>query len=318
MTLHALIHKEDLEGIRALLIKNPAEVFSKEGNMQLTPLHVAVQVGNEEIINLLLRTNPDIIDLPDIIGDTALQYAVNKEDGAYIIKLLCEKGADIDRVNTCGETCLYNSIYQTIIDENNNGLKDYRKTKLLLELGANCHVICSDQSLFELVAERKLSMDWWTLLLDFGAGIYTDFTKVNVDVTFLRKMTANQVVIGTIKDGKSVDRTTPGFEEAHTNEDELRRAIIDGNLFNFKALLISVKHLLKAHPQNSALISDLTKITELLQSYQIKNAQSLGIDKLIKNFLLGASKEKLPTDLLEKCETREKQLEQQVLRGGII
>ncbi len=322
MTLHELIRNKSLNEIRIRLKNNAEEIFAKEGDMELTPLHVAVQTGDVEIFELLLNTNPDIINIPDAIGDTALHYATIRDDGTYFMRLLCEKGADIDKLNISGATCLYNSIFQVIEDGDNSGLKELRKTKLLLEFGANCHVICFGDTLFDLIAEKKLSMDWWTLLLDYGAAIYTDFSKADVDIDFLRKMTANQIVIGATKDGKPIDRTTPGFEHAHTNEEELRKAIGAGNLYTFKVLISSTKHLLKANSQNSILGTRLTKLIELFETYLVKNMQSLSIEQLLKNSLLAPklapNKYNLPPDLREAYETREKQVEQQIIRGGIV
>ncbi len=322
MTLHELIRKGNLEEVRSRLAVNAEEIFAKEGAMGLTPLHVAVQFGNPQIFALLLNSNPKIVNIPDVLGDTALQYAVNREDGEYFIRELCEKDADLNRFNDCSETCLYNSIFQAIEDENNNGIKDFHKTKILLEFGADCHVVCSGDTLFDVIAEKNLSMDWWTLLLDFGAGICMDFSKTTVDVVFLRKMTANQIVIGAMKDGKPIDRSTPGFEDAHTNEEELKKAISDGNRYNFKALIASTKHLLKYNAQNPALITQLNKLIELFEAYRIKNMQSTGIDQLLRNFLLtpnlAAVKDKLPSDIRETFEEREKQVAQQFFRGGFV
>ncbi len=323
MTLHELIRKEDLPGIEKRLKENAAEIFAKEGELELTPLHVAAEVGNTEIIKLLLNTNPDIIDIPNALGDTVFQNESLKKDGAYyMMSLLAEKGANIDRMDTSGATSLYNNILQVIEDENNNGLKEFHKTKLLLELGANCHILVFGEPLIGLIAEKKLSMDWWTLLLDFGAGIYTDFSKVEVEVNFLRKMTANQIVIGATKDGKPIDRTTPGFENAHTNKEELRKAISAGNLYNFKALIVSTKHLIKTNSQNLSLITQLTKLIEIFETYRVKNMQSLSIEQLLKNTLLAPklapNKDQLPPDLREIYETREEQVAQQFLRGGFV
>lgn len=149
-----------------------------------------------------------------------------------------------------------------------------------------------------------------------------DFSNTNVDVDFLRKMNANQIVIGATKDGKLIDRTTPIFENAHTNEDELKQAIRNGNLYNFKALIVSTKHLIKSNAQNPALIARLTNLIELFETYRVKNMQSTGIDQLLRYFLLTpnltAIKDKLPPDLRETLETREKQVEQQYFRSGFV
>ena len=318
MTIHELIRQENLDEIKARLKDNAADIFAKEGDMELTPLHVAIQVSNEQIIELLLIINPDIIDIPNSIGDTSFQDACIKKDSLYMMRLLAEKGANVDRLDTSGASCLYNIILTAEEDRDNGNFHHYDKTKLLLELGANCHVTFFGDTLLDLIEEKKLSMDWWTLLLDVGAGIYTDFSKVNVDVAFLRKMTANQIVIGATKDGKLVDRTTPGFEEAHTNEEELKQAINAVNFYNFKALVKSTKHLIKDNPQNLELIGHLNRLIEIFESYRIKSIQCTTIDRLIKNSIFEENKDKIPSDLRAVCETREKQMEQQYLRGGLV
>lgn len=159
MTLHELIRKGNLGEIRDRLQANAEEIFAKEGSMEVTPLHLAVQVGNPPIFELLLNTNPKIVNIPDVLGDIALQYAVNRKNGAYFIRELCEKDAELNRFNTCSETCLYNSIFQYEEDKINGNFEDYQKTKLLLEFGADCHVVCSGDTLFDVIAEKNLSMD---------------------------------------------------------------------------------------------------------------------------------------------------------------
>jgi ankyrin repeat protein len=61
--------------------------------------------GNIEMINLLLKSAPHIIDLCTFQGNTALMLTVNEEN-TKVAKLLIEKGANIEIQNKNGKSAL--------------------------------------------------------------------------------------------------------------------------------------------------------------------------------------------------------------------
>ncbi len=341
MSIHDLIRDEKYDEIEALLKSNPHEIFAKEkDNLLRTPLHIAVSKGNERIIELLFATQrkvkeqaikvtseindkptdaqPEIVDIPDEGGDTAFHYACIQDNSSYLIRLLHQHGADIDRLDGTKASGLFNIILE--VDESNcdNFLQTSRKVKTLLELGANYHMVCLGKTILEWVDHKNLSGDWWTMLLDVGAGLYADFSNITVDIEFLRGMTDNQIVIGATKDGIPVTRATPGFEKAITTEEELKSAIYQGKSFQYKALITSAKQLAKLHPTNTLLVNHLTQMIELFTSKTVKNMEEISINYLVRNFLLDSNASKIPPDLLDKCKAREEQVLQQAMRGGAL
>lgn len=341
MSIHDLIRDENYDEVKKLLTANPHEIFAIEkDNLLRTPLHIAVGKGNDRIIELLFaiqqRVNnksvkthseikdksdddkPDIVDIPDEVGDTAFHYACRQDNSSYLIRLLYEHGANIDRLDDKGSTGLFNIIFEVDENKSENDYQCSKKAKVLLELGANCHLICLGKTIFEWLDIKNLSCDWWTMLLDVGAGLYADFSNITVNIEFLRAMTANQIIIGATKDGIPVTRATPGFEKSITTEEELRSAIYQGKSFQYKALITSAKHLAKLHPNDTLLVNHLTQMIELFTSKTVKNMEEISINYLVRNFLLDSNASKIPPDLLDKCKAREEQVLQQALRGGAL
>lgn len=96
-----------------------------EDNQKKTPLHVAVQYGNEPFYDLLVEQQEDSIWI-DLYGTSLLEQAVLNKDSLFINKLI-ECGLDINGTNERGSTAL--EISQRI--EANN------ITQLLLDKGAD-------------------------------------------------------------------------------------------------------------------------------------------------------------------------------------
>ncbi len=70
-----------------------------------TPLMVAVDTNNKDIVQCLLENSEPHIDLQDSEGKTALMFAVIKNN-CSIIKKLLERGADINKTDNSGMTAL--------------------------------------------------------------------------------------------------------------------------------------------------------------------------------------------------------------------
>jgi ankyrin repeat protein len=70
-----------------------------------TVLHLAAAEGAYKLALALLKRNPDIIDLQNIDGDTALHMAV-LEDRLKLVELLLNNGADYNIKNYDGTTAL--------------------------------------------------------------------------------------------------------------------------------------------------------------------------------------------------------------------
>jgi ankyrin repeat protein len=82
--------------IANLLLQHGAHVNPPQDCARLTPLQIAVQVDEPELVRLLLDKGAD----PNIFTTsklgTALQIACNKSENAVIVELLINAGADID------------------------------------------------------------------------------------------------------------------------------------------------------------------------------------------------------------------------------
>jgi ankyrin repeat protein len=100
------VHSRDTEIVRLLLDKG-ADVAVKEPYYGRTALHVAAQVADADMMRMLLATsgNPDIRDSDD---STPLMIAasINIE----VVKVLIEKGADVNARNKHGGTPLMMAI----------------------------------------------------------------------------------------------------------------------------------------------------------------------------------------------------------------
>jgi hypothetical protein len=228
------------------------------------------------------------------------------------MKLLVEAGADINQLDTSNETCLHRTIYDNKLDE----------AQYLLELGANCKILSYGNET-PLHAVRKqiknpgIAVQWWTALFDYGAGLFHDFSNLEINPEFLSIVTENQIFIGAREDGKLIDRKTPGFEKAITTIPELKDAIANGNIYMFKQLYNMAQYLLKKHENNSEAAQVLHELSEVLKPYTIPTAVMKMVDKILIHGTFKEDKKPiLPPDLQEKLAIRDKQWELQVTRGG--
>jgi len=84
---------------------NPTSLNSRTEIRCRTPLMLASQQGNEELIKTMLLLNSDIVHDEDKRGDTPLMFAAS-EGHHNIVKILLNHGANVNHTNKFGETSL--------------------------------------------------------------------------------------------------------------------------------------------------------------------------------------------------------------------
>ncbi|MCK5667290.1 MAG: ankyrin repeat domain-containing protein, partial [Thiotrichaceae bacterium] len=117
----------DFEGgiIKALLARSDVDVNSQAGEHESTALMGAVDNNNTEAIKILLNKGAKI-DAIDSDGWTAL-FSAAKNNSSEAIEMLLKEGANIDAVDRYGETALFLAVKRDCVEA----------TKLLLQSGAD-------------------------------------------------------------------------------------------------------------------------------------------------------------------------------------
>ncbi|KAK3502262.1 hypothetical protein B0T13DRAFT_533978 [Neurospora crassa] len=110
-----------------------------------TLLHVAVRRKNAEIVKMLADRGMDVNAI-DFAGNTALMECshVFSNDGTEIATVLIEKGARLDMANICGETALMRAVHS----------REWGLAKLLIEKGA-------DPNLRDVQGQLALHQIWY-------------------------------------------------------------------------------------------------------------------------------------------------------------
>lgn len=99
----------DTEQAKAMLKKNPALADAKDESGQ-TPLHVAAQMGDVEVVELLLQSAKDI-NVQDETGVTPLHLASQKD----VAELLLAKKANVNARNNMDQTPLHYAVTPDIL-----------------------------------------------------------------------------------------------------------------------------------------------------------------------------------------------------------
>jgi ankyrin repeat protein len=102
--IHDAASNGDLQKVKALLEKDPKLVASWEDSKNLTPLHFAVEIGREDIVELLLTNKADV-NARDKNGNTPLHFAALSSNN-NLAELLLAKGVDVNAENNNRETPL--------------------------------------------------------------------------------------------------------------------------------------------------------------------------------------------------------------------
>lgn len=106
--LHIAVEEGNADIVKTLLdCTEEPDVASSDHE---TPLHLAVSRQHTEIVNLLLAANA-ALDKKNKDGDTALHLAV-RSSNHDIIKILVDAGADILTPNLAGDTALHIAMYK--------------------------------------------------------------------------------------------------------------------------------------------------------------------------------------------------------------
>ncbi len=113
MTIHAAAGLGDLDRVEEMLAADPG-LLEDTGGAADTPLEVAVQAGQLNVVEFLLERGAD----PDVGRDrheAPLHTAAKsrKRDALRILKVLLEHGADLDARNFASETPLHVAVWQT-------------------------------------------------------------------------------------------------------------------------------------------------------------------------------------------------------------
>ena len=153
------LHLAASSGLDAMvykLIRLGADINARDFNLQ-TPLHEASAKGHKKVVEILVNEDA-AIDAQDSDLQTPLFHPLfhwlsqtprsNQADHMDIIKLLVDKGADINAKDRFGNVPLHFAI-------NNECSKE--KVKLLLELGGNISALNHDHKTPLLIALEKRS-----------------------------------------------------------------------------------------------------------------------------------------------------------------
>ncbi len=119
------LKRGDKEAVEILLELGPNEIDINDEECGVTPLHLASSIGYIDIIRMLLEKGADI-NAQDNYGQTPLYYA-SGQNNVEIVRMLLEGGADIEAKDKSGETVLYQAVRS----------KNAEMIELLLNRGAD-------------------------------------------------------------------------------------------------------------------------------------------------------------------------------------
>jgi len=102
--IHGAIRSGDAIRLKVMLAKSP-DLINKRGDMGATPLHIAAEEGNVDIIKLLIE-NGLHTGVVDWIGNTALHIASAKGH-TQAVAVLHEHGADPAAKNNQNDTPIH-------------------------------------------------------------------------------------------------------------------------------------------------------------------------------------------------------------------
>ncbi|KAK6958880.1 ankyrin repeat protein [Biomphalaria glabrata] len=166
--------ESDSKDILTFLISKGADVNSKivkqsyySSSRQpsfVYPLHLSVAKENLDLIKLLIESGADI-DIVDSNGDTPLFYACSKKN-VEILKYLLTTGAEINTTNDFGKTPIFVTVE----------LNQVLHFKMLLKWGADVSVCDKEGNSLICQAIKCRCADIVSLLLDLGVDTH-DITK---------------------------------------------------------------------------------------------------------------------------------------------
>ena len=112
----------------------------------MTPLHLAVMDGRDEVVALFLD-RPGMTELADETDQTPLDLAM--KGGKYeTAQLLIDAGADVNRVLADGDTLTHKAILS----------RDYKAARFLIRSGADMNIPNADQvTALDLIEQKELA-----------------------------------------------------------------------------------------------------------------------------------------------------------------
>ena len=129
--LHQAVKLNNFKMTKFLLCKGA--LVNAKAEYEMTPLHIATNNSNKEMISLLLENGADIESFAEhphswgfIRKRNPLDFAINNEE-IEIVKFLLDKGADTEAYNHAGNTAIFHAIHSYSLE----------MVKLLIERGAN-------------------------------------------------------------------------------------------------------------------------------------------------------------------------------------
>lgn len=132
-----------------LILKKPHRIDHTNGN-KINILHLAVLYRKYDLMDLVLKLDPELVDMPDINGITPIQYA-SHDGNVNAIEKLISKSTNIDNKDLLGRDILLIAI------EN----KQYQVVKYLLEtltLDPNSKDYNGDNALIYAVRKNDLAI----------------------------------------------------------------------------------------------------------------------------------------------------------------
>lgn len=156
--LNDAINQQNLQQVKSAVKKNPASLNSKliRG---VTPLHLAVQAGNLDIIQYLVSNGADV-NAFNFEGDTPLHNAASNSS-SKTVEYLISQGADVTRINKMGDTPLHMAAYTLSL----------KTIQLLIEHGADVNATNKQIETPFSIAVHKGNEDIITYLIKHGADV---------------------------------------------------------------------------------------------------------------------------------------------------
>lgn len=121
----------------------------------------SLQNYNKEYIQNIIDTTKDP-NIRDQKGNSLLKLACEYVGPEYV-RLLIEKGADINALDIFGSTCLIYECYSHI--------KNIECAKVLLEYGADVNIVNNNQLTAFYIASESKKIDLMRLLLEYSADV---------------------------------------------------------------------------------------------------------------------------------------------------
>lgn len=137
--LHLAVKRENVSIIKVLMKYSNIDINFQSVKIKVTPLKIAVDTNNFEIVNLLVTSGANV-NLEDAGWVSPLRMAVENEN-EKICKYLLENGANPNSQDMCGITPLHAAatgknfkIFKLLVDDKNCDIhiKDMRGSSALV------------------------------------------------------------------------------------------------------------------------------------------------------------------------------------------